>query len=63
MQPEILEGKPRTGLAIAALILGLISLLNLVWTVLEYNQAAPCGKEILSHFFSFTSIESFLVNK
>lgn len=61
MQSEIYEPKPRTGLAIAALILGLISLLNLVWTVIEYNMAIPCGNEILAHFFSVTSIAALLL--
>jgi hypothetical protein len=61
MQPEIRESKPRIGSAIAALTLGLISLLDLGWTVFEYKMASPCGREIISHFFSISSILTLLL--
>jgi hypothetical protein len=49
----------RRNLSIAALIFGLIGLLELSWVLVENIKASPCGKPIMEHYFSIPSLLGF----
>lgn len=59
MQTEIPAGKTCRSLPIAALLLGLIGLLELGWIWMENIKASPCGRPLTEHYFSIPSLLGF----
>jgi hypothetical protein len=55
-QSDIPAGNTRRGLPIAALLFGLIGLLELGWMWIENINASPCGRPLTSGYFSIPSI-------
>src|SRR5215510_15035340 len=61
MQTDVPASKIRRGLHIAALLFGLIGLLELGWMWMENIKASPCGKPHTEHYFSIPSILGFML--
>jgi hypothetical protein len=61
MQTGVPANKTRRGLSIAALLLGLIGLLELGWVWMENIKASPCGKPLTEHYFSIPSLLGFML--
>jgi Tfp pilus assembly protein PilE len=61
MQTDVPANKTRRGLSIAALLLGLIGLLELGWAWMENIKASPCGKPLTEHYFSIPSLLGFML--
>src|SRR5262249_35166856 len=54
--------KTRRDLSIAALLFGLIGLLELGWVWMENIKASPCGKPRTEHYFSIPSLLGFMLS-
>jgi len=61
MQTDVPANKTRRGLHIAALLFGLIGLLELGWVWMENIKASPCGKPHTEHYFSIPSLLGFML--
>ena len=61
MQTDVPASKTRRGLPIAALLFGLIGLLELGWVWMENIKASPCGKPLTEHYFSIPSLLGFML--
>src|SRR5262245_40907479 len=61
MRTDVPANKIRRGLHIAALLFGLIGLLELGWAWMEYIKASPCGKPHTEHYFSIPSLLGFML--
>jgi len=61
MQTDVPANKTRRGLPIAALLFGLIGLLELGWVWMENIKASPCGKPLMEHYFSIPSLLRFML--
>jgi len=59
MQTGIPASKTQRSLPIAALLLGLIGLLELAWVLMENIKASPCGGPLTEHYFSIPSLLGF----
>jgi len=62
MQTDVPANKTRRGLPIAALLFGLIGLLELGWVWMENIKASPCGKPHTEHYFSIPSLLGFMLS-
>jgi len=61
MQTDVPANKTRRGLPIAALLFGLIGLLELGWVWMGNIKASPCGKPLTEHYFSIPSLLGFML--
>src|SRR5215475_13893733 len=61
MQTDVPANKTRRGSHIAALLFGLIGLLELGWVWMENIKASPCGKPLREHYFSIPSLLGFML--
>ena len=61
MQTDVPANKTRRGSHIAALLFGLIGLLELGWAWMEYIKASPCGRPHTEHYFSIPSLLGFML--
>jgi|SRR5215831_1210058 len=61
MQTDVPANKTRRALPIAALLFGLIGLLELGWVWMENIKASPCGKPLTEHYFSIPSLLGFML--
>jgi hypothetical protein len=61
MQTDVPANKTRRGLSIAALLFGLIGLLELGWVWMENIKASPCGKPLRENYFSIPSLLGFML--
>src|SRR5215470_6240040 len=61
MQTDTPANKTRRGLSIAALLFGLIGLLELGWVWMVKIKASPCGKPHTEHYFSIPSLLGFML--
>jgi Tfp pilus assembly protein PilE len=61
MQTDVPANKTRRGLPIAALLFGLIGLLEIGWMWMENIKARPCGKPLTEHYFSIPSLLGFML--
>jgi hypothetical protein len=61
MQTDVPASKTRRGLPIAALLFGLIGLLELGWVWMENIKASPCGKPLTERYFSIPSLLGFML--
>src|SRR5215475_13432211 len=61
MQTDVPANKTRRGSHIAALLFGLIGLLELGWVWMENIKASPCGKPLTEHYFSIPSLLGFML--
>jgi hypothetical protein len=59
MQADVPASKIRRVLPTAALLFGLIGLLELGWVWAENINAPPCGKPLTEHYFSIPSLLGF----
>lgn len=59
MQTDVPASKTRRDLPVAALLFGLIGLLELGWVWMENIKASPCGKPLTEHYFSIPSLLGF----
>jgi hypothetical protein len=59
MRTDVPASKIRRGLPVAALLFGLIGLLELGWVWMENIKARPCGKPLTEHYFSIPSLLGF----
>ena len=62
MQTDVPANKTPRGLPIAALLFGLIGLLELGWVWMENIKASPCGKPLTEHYFSIPSLLGFMLS-
>jgi len=62
MQTDAPTSKTRRGLPVAALLFGLIGLLELGWVWMENIKASPCGKPLTEHYFSIPSLLGFTLS-
>jgi|SRR5262245_3692460 len=61
MQTDVPANKTPRGLPIAALLFGLIGLLELGWVWMGNIKASPCGKPLTEHYFSIPSLLGFML--
>jgi hypothetical protein len=61
MQTDVPANKARRGLHIAALLFGLIGLLELGWVWMENIKARPCGMPRTENYFSIPSLLGFML--
>ncbi len=61
MHTEITSRKTRRGLPIAALLFGLIGLLELGWVWMENLKPNPCGRPLTEDYFSIPSLLGFML--
>jgi hypothetical protein len=59
MRTDAPASKIRRGLPVAALVFGLIGLLELGWMWMEYINASPCGRPLTKYYFSIPSLLGF----
>src|SRR5262245_2788366 len=59
MQTDVPASKIRRGLPVAALLFGLIGLLELGWMWMENINASPCGRPLTQYYFSIPSLLGF----
>ena len=59
MQTEAPTSKTLRNLSIAALLFGLISLLELGWVLMENMKPNPCGRPLTKDYFSISSLLGF----
>jgi hypothetical protein len=61
MRTDVPANKTRSPLPIAALLFGLIGLLELGWVWMENIKSGPCGKPLTEHYFSIPSLLGFML--
>src|SRR5262245_3116922 len=59
MQTDVPTNKIHRGLHIAALLFGLIGLMELGWVWMENIKASPCGRPLTQSYFSIPSVLGF----